>query len=341
MIDLRKKTLFIIVAMSIGFTNLFSGLLPGTNVLVGDDCYKRVEDLRKGDSIVVYSIPDQRVEDSLYRIQKIKKRKSREIIIIDTGRETVVFGPRQKVYNRNVFKFIPAGELKVGDRLFSPELGNLKIRNIVKKKLEEKICLYDISIENGNLFLILTENGKHLLVHNFAITLTILTWTFGGDILITGIGALAAALGLQLASELLKGGAKKSGFDVSGYQTRGELLDNLCFNEGIPTIGDSCPIDKVCPDDSIEDLKKNSNPGRKTNGKSEQWERPGGLGQATEDFDVRVSGKTTDFPGGKAGKLPDGRKINVREDSTDGRPTLEVVEKIGKYNKHTKFRYDD
>lgn len=42
-----------------------------------------------------------------------------------------------------------------------------------------------------------------------------------------------------------------------------------------------------------------------------------------------------DIPGGKVGKLPDGRTVNVRNKSSDGRPTLEIYD--GK--KSIKIRY--
>ena len=41
---------------------------------------------------------------------------------------------------------------------------------------------------------------------------------------------------------------------------------------------------------------------------------------------------------GKTGKLADGRNVNVRVDSSDGRPTLEIMNKNGT---RTKVRYDD
>jgi filamentous hemagglutinin len=44
------------------------------------------------------------------------------------------------------------------------------------------------------------------------------------------------------------------------------------------------------------------------------------------------------IPSGKTGKLADGRNVNVRVDSSDGRPTLEIMNKNGT---RTKVRYDD
>ena len=51
--------------------------------------------------------------------------------------------------------------------------------------------------------------------------------------------------------------------------------------------------------------------------------------EISDDFvnlnDVVTDGKTTAYPNGtKVGKLPDGRKVNVRTKSSDGCPTLEI-----------------
>lgn len=44
-----------------------------------------------------------------------------------------------------------------------------------------------------------------------------------------------------------------------------------------------------------------------------------------------------DIPTGKLGKLPDGRTVNVRTKSSEGRPTLEIYD--GKNS--TKIRYNN
>ncbi|EJW14603.1 hypothetical protein M5X17_26015 [Paenibacillus alvei] len=88
---------------------------------------------------------------------------------------------------------------------------------------------------------------------------------------------------------------------------------------------------------SVDDILKGASPGRVTKGKATQYGKPGGYKHALDDFNSMGVTGVKDIPGGKVGKLPDGRTINVREKSSDGRPTLEIYD--GK--KSTKIRYDD
>ena len=78
-------------------------------------------------------------------------------------------------------------------------------------------------------------------------------------------------------------------------------------------------------------------PGQETKGRTTNWVKPGGMDAANGDFDgmkpldVKPIGQ-----GGRTGVLPDGRRVNVRPNSTDGRPTLEIQD--GK--NRDKIRYD-
>ena len=97
--------------------------------------------------------------------------------------------------------------------------------------------------------------------------------------------------------------------------------------------------DAIAPSENIERLIGESVPGRKTHGKSTQFEKQGGMEQAFEDFnsfnptDVRVSNNTT------IGTLSDGRIINVRPDSSEGSITLEIYNPTN--SKKLKFRYKE
>ena len=88
---------------------------------------------------------------------------------------------------------------------------------------------------------------------------------------------------------------------------------------------------------TIEDLKNESTPGRQTKGRTDQYDKPGGVDEANNDFDALQPEDVKDIPGGRTGTIDKTKKVNVRESSTDGRPTLEVQDGKNK----TKFRYDD
>jgi hypothetical protein len=66
-------------------------------------------------------------------------------------------------------------------------------------------------------------------------------------------------------------------------------------------------------------------PGRETKGRTTQWEKGGGMDQADRDFDSLNPQNVKPLPdGGRRGTLDGGRNVNVRPDSSDGRPTLEI-----------------
>jgi len=90
-------------------------------------------------------------------------------------------------------------------------------------------------------------------------------------------------------------------------------------------------------DITVEDLTSTSSKGKETTGRSKLFERTGGSNAANKEFDVLSPTEIKEIPGGRVGKLPDGRTVIVRERSTDGRPTLEI--QSGK--NRIKFRYDE
>jgi len=90
-------------------------------------------------------------------------------------------------------------------------------------------------------------------------------------------------------------------------------------------------------DITVEDLTSTSSKGKETTGRSKLFERTGGSNAANKEFDALSPTEIKEIPGGRVGKLPDGRTVIVRERSTDGRPTLEI--QSGK--NRIKFRYDE
>jgi len=88
---------------------------------------------------------------------------------------------------------------------------------------------------------------------------------------------------------------------------------------------------------TVEDLTSTSSKGQETTGRSKLFERTGGMDSANKEFDALSPSEVKDIPGGRVGKLPDGRTVIVRERSTDERPTLEI--QSGK--NRIKFRYGE
>ncbi|WP_280113592.1 RHS repeat-associated core domain-containing protein, partial [Pseudidiomarina atlantica] len=96
--------------------------------------------------------------------------------------------------------------------------------------------------------------------------------------------------------------------------------------------------------DAIEGILDGTTEGEKTKGRTRNFDKLGGMDQANSDFDDVVDPDTvetiTDGKGGKGrrGTVNDGsgRKLNVRPNSSDGRPTVEIQDGKNK----TKIRYN-
>ena len=92
---------------------------------------------------------------------------------------------------------------------------------------------------------------------------------------------------------------------------------------------------------SVDDLLEDATPGRKTKGKSTQYIKKGGYEKAKEEFDAleKVEGSVKETDKGFTAQLPDGRDVNVRNQSREGSPTLEIYNPINK--RHIKIRYEE
>lgn len=308
-----KRVLFLVL-LSFVSTNIFPGLLPGTMVLVGQDDYRKVEDLSVGDPILLYNVRSQGIEKKEHRIEKIKVRKSKEITLIETDRELIAFGSNQKVCNSRIRKFISASKFVVGDEIFFPGVGCLPVRKIFTEKLDNKIKLYDISVEDGNLFLIKTENETHILVHNFAFAVPLFTYTIGGKLALVGFKIAVAALAKAVLEDVFS--KKKS-------KNKGRTFPGL---------------DEILGDDAEEQER-----GR--GGTSDVYKKKGGDDQAEEDFGSSNDGdaeyKETKNGPIRIGKTKDGHTVILRGFSGEGsgnEPTLEF--QLGKHD-YVKIRYPE
>ncbi len=253
-----KAIIFIILFSVLSF-NFSIAMLPGTKVLMGDGGHKKVEDLKAGDLVGIYSIKDKTIEIDAKEIEKIQTKKTNKLVVIKTKAGVCIYGLKQRIYNRKICKFVRASELKEGDVIFSPELGNLVIEDIFTEKIDKKIKLYDIAIKDKCLFLALMDDENHILFHNEPVTLTLFTISWGvGGVAVKWLGGTTLAVFAgKILADIVKKKLEKEGVDTSGFGIE-DSFPSLFENESgggnggkgpnddddddKPTEGDSCNI---------------------------------------------------------------------------------------------------
>lgn len=141
-------------------------------------------------------------------------------------------------------------------------------------------------------------------------------------------GAISEALGSKKSGEEAKK-AEENSLGVEGKidnsEKPGDEEKSNKADEKDNEEQDKEPVVKT-----VEDLRKESKFSDQQSSKSdkvEQREKSGGYDKAKEDFDALNPSGVKTYPNGTiAGKLPDGRQINVRPESSQGDPTVEVIE---------------
>jgi RHS repeat-associated protein len=113
---------------------------------------------------------------------------------------------------------------------------------------------------------------------------------------------------------------------------------SLCLD--LPDWFNSEPPPPETADPAGEPPVPGAKPVRETKGKTKIWDKGGGLDTANEDFDnAEPTEVFAPKPGIRVGKLPNGDRIIVRPNSSDGRPTVEIQNPNGR--KTDEIRYND
>jgi uncharacterized protein RhaS with RHS repeats len=140
------------------------------------------------------------------------------------------------------------------------------------------------------------------------------------------IGAVVLS-GILILGSLLYDAFKSNSLNINQSE------ENNVDNQTAPEDTANSDTQKDPVDDIIEDATE----GRETKGRTKQYEKPGNMDDANKDFDKLKPQNVREFDKGRVGELPDGRKVNVRDQSSDGRPTLEVQDGKNKI----KIRYGE
>ena len=151
-----------------------------------------------------------------------------------------------------------------------------------------------------------------------------------------GIAAGATGAGAVTTPALTAAGTAVVAHEgTSVYRASQNLADDLSrFSAG--TSGKNA-------NDSVDKILEKAIP-RPPKRRAEQYDKTGGYDQAEKDFNSldleegSVKDRTGERGKIKTGKLRDGRDVNVREKSSEGHPTLEIIQPN---NTRIKIRYND
>ena len=159
---------------------------------------------------------------------------------------------------------------------------------------------------------------------------------FGGASAAAG-GSVAAALtgiGITITPAVAATGATVAVYGGATAVHAGQnLVEDISRFKASTSGNGSATPPKLDLDEnrSVNKVLEGAKPGNKTKGRTTQYEKTGGYGQAEKDFyslDLEKGSvrDRTDEKGKriKTGRLRDGRNVNVRENSTEGHPTLEI-----------------
>lgn len=147
------------------------GFIAGTLVktLLGD---KPIEHIKPGEMVINYNNDQSYGEYPV--IAMIKQKKDSLLYITINNTHTIITSPAQKFYLLEDKKWVQAKDLRIGNKLKSYVNNHAYITNILYKY--ENTVLYDIALEKYHNFCI---GPLGINVHNFVITIPILTWIFG------------------------------------------------------------------------------------------------------------------------------------------------------------------
>jgi len=143
-----------------GFDTCF---LAGTKVLMADGSYKNIEEINIGDMVLSYHEHTKRIVPC--RVANVFAHHPNEMagyyLLINNGLRVT---PNHRFYSDG--RWVYAGNLKVGDSLFSKDMGS-SYQVVSIKKIYERAESFDLEVESCHTYFVSIESsGVDVLVHN-------------------------------------------------------------------------------------------------------------------------------------------------------------------------------
>jgi len=327
---------------------LMEGLGAGTLIKTINN-YTHIETLKPGDMICGYDAAGTYYEQ---KVIAVSHSTIPNYITLHVNGHVIRAAPDQKFYQPIPHEWIAAKDLTQGHVLAKGQVEFVSVDQA--EVVSEEITIYALTVE-GHEFCI-TDADIH--VHNMEAIVTPLCFIGRG---LASANPLGAAIGTTIIIGSLAYGAYKT---YRKNKARAQALKDytaplIVKNDGGVAVeqpandGTNNPqaTSEAASEKDLEEKEKKkiseaavgkvlegAKDGEKTSSKKlTQYEKPGGYPEALKDFksmplsDIKKDGDVL------IGTLPDGRRVNVRLGSKDGRPTLEIYNHKDK--KCIKIRY--
>lgn len=340
--------------------NSNEGIL-GSTLIRTEQGYKKAEDLKIGDRIACNNNATRQDEyNQVTHIYKLQIPRHIEITLPD---QKIHVAPEHKFYVPSVDKFIYAQELK----------NSIEFRQLIDKNIQdvtevnEPLEVIRITVYPNHNYYITNHN---ILVHNFDPTLVLTIGQAAWEVADKIGYALASGILFYWAWQKNKFNHQRA----HSSESRGAVLNEFGYyskptpveipqeayeqyrqsqnqeqakskkqseNQGAqqPSKDPDDNKNKEDVNKTVESILRNAKSGKETSEHTKQYEKSGGYEDGVKDFEKLNPSNIRDMKGkvGKIGNLKDGRTVNVRVKSKEGRPTLEIFDPNSKNS--IKIRY--
>jgi hypothetical protein len=177
-----KKMSCVLCILFLVFSSASPSLFQKSHILTDLNRSYQVQDLELGDKILSLIEGENGIRFKKIKITNISRKKYNTVVFIRTETGVLLVGADKKFYNPEKNEFIPAKNLIVEDKLFTIPLNHLSVKEVKVKHLDKPIVLYDISMQDPNIFFICDSSGTAILVHNnwAEAAYSVMEFLFGG-----------------------------------------------------------------------------------------------------------------------------------------------------------------